>query len=82
VSLIRSLRRNNRLQVLPHRGKDLVGALGPDEGLGVLVPVVSPLLDATGELGDAAMHAALEVLGGQGCEPALDLEHRRTSTSG
>jgi hypothetical protein len=82
VSLVTSGFKNSRLEVLPHRGEDLFLTLGPDEGLGVVVPVVSPLLDATGELGDAAMHAALEVLGGQGSRTSARPGSSRTSTSG
>lgn len=36
---------------------DLVGGLGPDEGAGVLVPVVDPLVDGVGEVGDAGEDA-------------------------
>jgi len=46
---------NSGLEVVTHRDEDLVSAFGPDEGLGVVVRVGSPLLDATGELGDADM---------------------------
>jgi hypothetical protein len=66
VSLLRSLRRNNRLQVFLHRSEDLVGALGPDEGLGVLVPGLGPLGNPSVEFGHTVVNAALEVLGGQG----------------
>jgi hypothetical protein len=40
VSLVTSGFKNSRLEVLPHRGEDLFLTLGPDEGLGVVVPVV------------------------------------------
>ena len=35
--------------------EDLVGGLGPDERLGILVPLVDPLADVGLELGDAAV---------------------------
>jgi hypothetical protein len=75
VSLLRSLRRNNRLQVFLHWSEDLVGALGPDEGLRVLVPGLGPLGNPFIEFGHTVVNAALELLGGQGWEPALDLIH-------
>jgi len=68
VSLVTSGFKNSRLEVLPHRGEDLVGALGPDEGLGVLVPGLGPLGNPSVEFGHTVVNAALQVLGGQGCE--------------
>ncbi|MHB8189256.1 MAG: hypothetical protein ACYDHP_02275 [Ferrimicrobium sp.] len=43
MSLVRSLRRNNRAQIFLHRGEDFIGALGPDKGLGTLIPSLGPL---------------------------------------
>jgi hypothetical protein len=39
-------------------GEDVVGGLGPDEGLWVDVPVIDPVLDGVGEFGDAGERAA------------------------
>jgi hypothetical protein len=36
---------------------DVVGGLGPDEGVEVVVPVVDPLDDGIGEFGDAGEDA-------------------------
>jgi hypothetical protein len=36
---------------------DVVGGLGPDEGVGVVIPVVAPLVDGIGEFGDAGEDA-------------------------
>src|SRR6266487_2067957 len=45
---------------------DLLGALVPGEGSGVVVPGLDPVADVLGERLDAAVRGALELLGGQG----------------
>jgi hypothetical protein len=52
--------------------EDLFGGLVPHEGGGVLVPVGGPGFDVGGEFLDAAVGRALQLLGGEGGEPALD----------
>src|SRR5437870_6642185 len=52
--------------------EDLVGGLDPEVGTRVFVPVVEPGADVAFELGDAAVDAAAEHLGGDLGEPALD----------
>jgi len=46
--------------------EDLLGALVPGEGSGVVVPGLGPVADVLGERVDAAVRGALELLGGQG----------------
>ncbi len=53
-------------------GDDVVGGFVPDEGLGVVVPVLGPELDGVDELIEAGEAAAAEASIGQGFEPALD----------
>jgi len=55
------------------RGEDLVGGLGPFEGLGVLVVPVDEGADVGLQLPDRGMNAAPEPLSGELCKPALDL---------
>ncbi len=64
VSLLGSSIHNYRLQVFAHRSEDLVGALGPDKGLGVLIPGLGPLGNPSVEFGHGVVNASLEVLGG------------------
>jgi hypothetical protein len=52
--------------------EDLVGGLGPDEGLGVVVPGVDPGADVGVELTDRAVRSAARLLGRQFAKPALD----------
>jgi hypothetical protein len=66
MSLIGSLLRGNRAQISLHRSEDLVGALGPDERLGVLVPGLGPLGNPSGEFGHTVVDTALEVVCGKG----------------
>jgi hypothetical protein len=48
---------------------DLVGLGVPDEGLGVVVPVLDPDFDGVGESGQAAEHASAEHPVGELLEP-------------
>jgi predicted signal transduction protein with EAL and GGDEF domain len=59
VSLIGSLLRNDRTQIFLHRSEDLVGALGPDERLRVLVPGLGPLGNPSGEFGHTVVDTVL-----------------------
>lgn len=52
--------------------EDLVGGLGPDEGLGVSVPLVDPAAQVSFEFDHAAMGRAAQFAVGQFGEPALD----------
>jgi len=52
--------------------QDLLGGLVPHERLRVGVPGVDPGLDVGGEGGGAGVGGALQLLGGQGGEPAFD----------
>lgn len=52
--------------------EDLFRGFVPDEGLAVLVPGLGPGGDVGGECFDVAAGGALELLGGQRGEPALD----------
>src|SRR6202034_2313285 len=54
------------------RRQDLVRRLDPDVGAGVFVPGVDPFLDVAFELRHRAMRSALDLLGRQLGEPALD----------
>jgi hypothetical protein len=53
-------------------GEDLVGGLGPDEGLGLGVVDVDDFADRLLEPGDAAVRAAADLLLRELGEPALD----------
>src|SRR5439155_11495686 len=53
-------------------GEDLVGGLRPDVGTGVCFPVLGPGCDVCLECFDAWVGAALELLGREFGEPALD----------
>src|SRR5215210_1388616 len=57
--------------------EDLLGGLVPHERSRVLVPVGDPGLDVGGEVLDAAVGGALQLLGGQGGEPPLHQVHPR-----
>ena len=58
--------------------EDLFGAFGPHERTRVLVPGLDPGVDVGGQLFDVAMRGALELLGRERGEPALDEVHPRT----
>ena len=44
----------------------------PDEGFGVLVPVLGPLVDGVGEFGYGSVGAPAYLFGGEFGEPSLD----------
>ena len=54
-------------------GEDVVGGLGPSEGLGVGIVGVDVGVDGLFELGDGAEHAAADMPLGEQREEALDL---------
>ena len=54
-------------------GEDVVGGLGPFEGLGVFVVRLDEGADVGLELESGAVHAALQLLARELGEPALDL---------
>ena len=64
--------RRDSFAIFGEVGEDLVGGLDPDVGARVFVPVVEPGADVGFEVGDAAVDAAAEHLGGDLGEPALD----------
>ncbi len=53
-------------------GEDLLGGLGPDEGLGVVVPCLDPGADVGLEGLDAVVVGSLEEVGGDVAEEPLD----------
>src|SRR5664279_5082209 len=57
--------------------EDLFSSLVPHERFGILVPCCSPRRDVSGELFDAAVGRALELLGGECREPSLHEIHPR-----
>ena len=52
-------------------GDDVVGGLGPGEGLGVVAPVLGPSVDAVGEIGCGVEAVVGEGLAGERGEPGL-----------
>ncbi len=62
--------------------EDLVGGLVPDERTRILVPVVDPALDGSGQVGHAAVGAAPHPFRGQFREPTLDQVHPGTVGGG
>src|SRR5260370_36044925 len=63
--------------VASNRVDDLVGGLGPLEGLGVVVPELDPLFEGAGQLVDRAEDATVEPAALQFSEPSLDLVEPR-----
>ena len=63
---------DNPLAVGGEGVQDLVGGLGPDERLGVPVPLVDPLTDIGLQLGDIAVGGPAQLAAGQLGEPALN----------
>src|SRR5271170_4704030 len=61
----------NKLRIAD-TGFDLMGGLGPDEGLGGLIPVVEEVGDGAFQLGDAGGAATANRLLADDAEPALD----------
>src|SRR5215207_5304092 len=53
--------------------EDLLGGLGPDEGLGIGVPALDPVADVGFEGLHAGMAAAADELVGDEAEPSFDL---------
>ena len=53
-------------------GDDVVGGLGPGEGLGVVVPVLGPDVDGVGEVGCGVEAVVGEGFAGEHREPGLD----------
>jgi hypothetical protein len=51
--------------------ENLLGAFVPDEGLGILVPRLDPAQDVGGQFLHVAMGRVLQLLSGEGGEPAL-----------
>ena len=62
MSLVRISFNNDGLQIFLHRSENFIGALGPDEGLWVLVLCHYPVSSTFGEFAHTVMDTALEVL--------------------